>query len=103
MFRKSHRYVIALAALATAASGTALADDNSMSRLTGDSYAFFNNLDFSPGKFNTARVSQTDKQTDMAKAGNNNNNKGGVAREQRPATERKSSSVSTVFRSDTGA
>ena len=100
MFRKSHRYVIALAALATAASGTALADDNSMSRLTGDSYAFFNNLDFSPGKFNTARVSQTDKQTDMAKAGNNN--KDGVAREQRPATERKSSAVSTVFRSDTG-
>jgi hypothetical protein len=100
MSRKSHRYVIALAALATAASGTAFADDNSMSRLTGDSYAFFNNLDFSPGKFNTARVSQADKQTEMAKAGNN---KEGAAREQRPATERKSSAVSTVFRSDTGA
>ena len=101
MSRKSYRYVIALAALTAAVSGTAFADDNSMSRLTGDSYAFFNNLDFSPGKFNTARVSQTDKQTDMAKAGNNN--KDGVAPEQRPATARKSSAVSTVFRNDTGA
>ena len=101
MSRKSHRYVIALAALAAAASGAAMADDNSMSRLTGDSYAFFNNLDFSPGKFNTARASQTDKQTDMAKAGNND--KGGLARGERPATERKSSALPTVFRSDTGA
>jgi hypothetical protein len=101
MSRKSHRYVIALAALAAAASGTAFADDNSMSRLTGDSYAFFNNLDFSPGKFNTARASQTDKQTDMAKAGNNN--KDGVAPKQSPGTERKSSAVPTALRSDTGA
>jgi hypothetical protein len=45
------------AALALGLSGPALADDNSMSRLTGDSYAYFNNLDYSPGHFNAARKS----------------------------------------------
>ena len=34
----------------------AFADDSSMSVLTGDSYAFFNDLDYNPGKFNTARA-----------------------------------------------
>ena len=45
-----------LAALAFAASSVALADDNSMSRWTGDSFAFFNDLDYSPGHFNMARA-----------------------------------------------
>ena len=36
------------------------ADDSSMSRLTGDSYAFFNNLDYHLGGFNTARAPQAD-------------------------------------------
>ena len=47
--------LIAAATLAFAASGAALADD-SMSRLTGDSYAYFNGLDHSPGHFNVARA-----------------------------------------------
>jgi hypothetical protein len=49
------------AALALCAS-LALADDSSMSVLTGDSYAFFNNLDFSAGRFNTARAPQTQER-----------------------------------------
>lgn len=59
MFRKhavSYPQLIAATALALAASG-ALADDSSMSVLTGDSYAYFNNLDNRPGAFNTARAS----------------------------------------------
>lgn len=42
--------------LAVFASGAAFADDNSMSMWTGDSYAQFNNLDYNPGSFNTARA-----------------------------------------------
>ena len=50
-----------LAAVAFAAAGitgVAFADDSSMSRLTGDSYAFFNDLDYRAGKFNVARGRQ---------------------------------------------
>ena len=54
--------------LGLAASGAAFADDNSMSRLTGDSCAYFNNLDFHAGGFNTARAVQSDPPTEMAKA-----------------------------------
>lgn len=50
-----HLRSAAAAALALSAS-FAFADDSSMSVLTGDSYAFFNNLDYNPGRFNTARV-----------------------------------------------
>ena len=35
---------------------TAFADDSSMSVLTGDSYAYFNHLDYSAGKFNVAHA-----------------------------------------------
>ena len=42
------------AALALGVSGIALADDSSMSRLTGDSYAYFNGLDYRPGAFSVA-------------------------------------------------
>lgn len=50
-----HHRLIAATALALCASA-AIADDNSMSVLTGDSYAYFNNLDYNSGKFNTARA-----------------------------------------------
>ncbi|HVO87336.1 MAG TPA: hypothetical protein VMV45_02250 [Casimicrobiaceae bacterium] len=52
---------ILAAAFAAAASGIAHADDSSMSRWTGDSYAFFNNLDYRPGGFNVARAAQPAK------------------------------------------
>ena len=59
MFRKPQSVrnaILAAATLSLAASGTAFADDSSIARLTGDSYAFFNNLEYSPGKFNVERT-----------------------------------------------
>ena len=69
MFRKhlqSSVHLVAAATLALCASGAALADDSSMSVLTGDSYAFFNNLDYRPGHFNVARVSGAQQQDPVA-------------------------------------
>lgn len=40
----------------------ALADDSSMSVMTGDSYAFFNNLDYRAGHFNIARAPQAQER-----------------------------------------
>jgi len=66
MYRKhATPRLIAATALALCAS-VAFADDSSMSVLTGDSYAYFNNLDYTPGRFNTARASGTpDRDTAM--------------------------------------
>jgi hypothetical protein len=64
MFRINSRSCSKLAcgvALAVCTS-YALADDSSMSVLTGDSYAFFNNLDYNPGRFNTARAPRTQER-----------------------------------------
>ena len=51
--------LVIAAALVFAASETAIAQDSGMSRLTGDSYAYFNNLDFHAGGFNTERAPQS--------------------------------------------
>jgi hypothetical protein len=62
MSRKKHYFTKSLAAAAVlglSAYGIAYADDNSMSMWTGDSYAFFNNLDYSAGHFNMARAPKT--------------------------------------------
>lgn len=56
----SHRRMIA-AAFALCAP-LAFADDNSMSVLTGDSYAYFNQLDFHAGGFNTPRAPDDRRQ-----------------------------------------
>jgi hypothetical protein len=59
MFRKhphSRVQLVAVATLALGASCAAFADDNSMSVLTGDSYAYFNDLDYRAGHFNIARA-----------------------------------------------
>ena len=56
---RNHRFPISQLAVAAAlalAASAAAADDSSMSVLTGDSYAFFNDLDYNPGRFNTARA-----------------------------------------------
>jgi hypothetical protein len=59
MYRKfSKTQLIATAALTLCAS-IALADDGSMSVLTGDSYAYFNQLDYRAGGFNVARAPQS--------------------------------------------
>jgi hypothetical protein len=68
MYRKHQRLYPRLAAAAALAlcASVAIADDSSMSVLTGDSYAFFNDLDYHPGKFNTARAKVTpDRDTAM--------------------------------------
>jgi hypothetical protein len=65
MFRKhlqSRVQLVAVATLVLGASGAAFADDGSMSVLTGDSYAYFNNLDYHPGGFNTPRSPQPKAQ-----------------------------------------
>jgi hypothetical protein len=49
--------VLAVAVLGCASS-VALADDSSMNPFTGDSYAYFNGLDYRGGGFNTARAAQ---------------------------------------------
>ena len=56
MYRKfTKTRLIATAALTLCAS-IAFADDSSMSVLSGDSYAYFNQLDYRPGGFNVART-----------------------------------------------
>lgn len=42
-------------AIALGVSGVALADDSSISRLTGDSYAYFNGLGYRAGHFNVEK------------------------------------------------
>ena len=69
MFRKplhSTVQLVAVVMFAAGASGIALADDSSMSRLTGDSYAFFNDLDYSAGRFNVARAPQAMQENPVA-------------------------------------
>ena len=64
------RQLAAVAFLALAASGAAFADDSSMNLLTGDSYAYFHDLDFNAGRFNTAHAtgdSYTQKLASPAK------------------------------------
>jgi hypothetical protein len=46
-------------AIVLRASGAALADDNSMSPLTGESYAYFYRLDYVPGGFNVAAAHES--------------------------------------------
>ena len=53
-------------ALAFGASGAAVADDNGMSPLTGDSYACFNGLVYTPGGFNVARAARAAADTAAA-------------------------------------
>jgi hypothetical protein len=70
MFRRTNlgRHTIVAALLALGASGVALADDSSMSMWTGDSYAFFNDLDYSTGRFNQARAPRGPTQDVVAKS-----------------------------------
>ena len=56
-FTRPYPQLLVAAALALGAAH-AFADDSSMSVLTGESYAYFNNLDYSLGKFNVARAPQ---------------------------------------------
>jgi hypothetical protein len=59
MNRNTLRAARAIAAITLALGPSlAFADDNSMSPLTGESYEYFNGLDYNPGHFNTKRVAK---------------------------------------------
>ena len=97
----SSMHVVTLAALAIGASGAAFADDSSMSVLTGDSYAYFNNLDYRAGRFNVARASNAHPQDPVATMPGRE-----PARTERPimlAAPSKGVTVASPFRDNTGA
>ena len=89
----------ALAAAGVLASGVALADDSSMSQWTGDSYAFFNNLDYSLGKFNTARATHVDDAAPIATTPRKDKAEKPVMLAARPS----GATRTNPFRDDTGA
>ena len=62
MSRKQLQRLALVLGFALATAGAAYADDSSMSMWTGDSYAFFNDLDYHPGGFNTARMAQPNER-----------------------------------------
>ncbi|MFI4888120.1 MAG: hypothetical protein ACHP7B_05175 [Burkholderiales bacterium] len=104
MFRKqsfTSTQLLAATILAVGVSGAALADDNSMNRLTGDSYAYFNNLEFSLGKFNMARAPYAQPPDSLARVP-----KDDVLKEQRPimlAGRPAGITLTSPFRDDKGA
>jgi hypothetical protein len=104
MFRKHLQLtvqLVAAATLAAGASGAALADDNSMSRLTGDSYAFFNDLDYSAGRFNVARAPQAMRQNPVANMPKKDLD--AAARRILLAERPRDITLRSPFRDDTGA
>ena len=104
MFHKhlhSRRQLVAVATLALGASGAAFGDDNSMSVLTGDSYAFFNNLEYRAGRFNVARAREAQPRDPVATTP-----KREPARIDRPimlAAPSKGITLPSPFRENTGA
>ena len=90
--------LIAASAFAFAVSGAAYADDSSMSMWTGDSYAFFNDLDYHPGGFNTARAAQPNQQLAVVQTRKNAVRSHGPVFERAPAR----GTVKSPFRDDTG-
>ena len=93
--------LVAASLLAVIASGAAMADDNSMSMWTGESYAYFNNQDYSLGKFNTAHAPRDPQPSSVAES----------PAKERVRAERRillangptSSRRTNPFRDDTGA
>ena len=90
--------LVAAAAFALGVSGLALADDSSMSMWTGDSYAYFNNLDYGLGKFNTARAPRMQDEAPLATTPRTNKADKPVMLAARPSGTR-----TNPFRDDTGA
>lgn len=98
MSRNQLQRLIAASAFAFAASGAAYADDSSMSMWTGDSYAYFNNLDYGLGKFNTARAAHAHDEAPVATSPRKDKAERPVMLAARPSTAR-----TNPFRDDTGA
>jgi len=87
--------------MVAASAGVASADDSSMSMWTGDSYAYFNNLEYSAGKFNMARAPRTDAPEAVAKTPQKPAEK--VERSARVAVHPFKGTPLSPFRNDTGA
>lgn len=93
--------LVAATALSIGAAGAALADDSSMSMYTGDSYAFFNGLDYGLGKFNVAHGGHMDVPMAVVKSP-----AAAPAQKERRnllATRPTSGARTRPFRDDTGA
>ena len=104
MFRKhlhSRVQLVAVATLALGASGAAFGDDSSMSVLTGDSYAYFNNLDYHLGGFNTPRSPQLKAPDSVATTPKRE--PGHTERRIMLAAPPKGVTLPSPFRDDTGA
>ena len=98
MSRQPQRLALS-ALLALCASGFAFADDNSMSMWTGDSYAYFNNQDYSLGKFNVARARRAADEAPLAGTPRKEPEKQRVMLAERPSK----GIVLSPFRDDKGA
>ena len=94
-----HASLVAAATLALGASAAALADDSSMSMWTGDSYAYFNNLDYTLGKFNTARAGHAHDEAPVATTPRRDKTEKPVMLATRPSGVTRTN----PFRDDTGA
>ena len=91
---------LAAAVVGLSAYGLAFADDSSMSMWTGDSYAFFNGLDHSAGRFNVARAPRVqDSMTAKASAAAQDMQAHGATAAQRSSK----GGATNPFRNDTGA
>lgn len=104
----SLRTVLAVVgAVALTLSRVAAADDSSMSMWTGDSYAYFNDLDYSLGKFNVARSAHADTQFAARKPLFGETvidvDHAGIGRTARPAADRPARvTLPSPFRDDKG-
>jgi hypothetical protein len=97
--RNRRNQLMAAAGLALVSS-VAFADDSSMSVLTGDSYAYFNQLDYRAGKFNVARAPLSSERDGVRQP------ETAVARTQKPSPSGNRPSLgmrTSPFRNDTGA
>ncbi|HET9047026.1 MAG TPA: hypothetical protein VFO33_08715, partial [Casimicrobiaceae bacterium] len=91
---------LAAAIVGLSAYGLAFADDSSMSMWTGDSYAYFNDLDYSAGHFNVARAPRKlDSMTAKASASAQDMHAHGAT----PAQRSSKGTATNPFRNDTGA
>jgi hypothetical protein len=94
--------VIAAATLALGTSA-AFADDSSMSVLTGESYAYFNHLDYSLGKFNIARTADGQRRDAVVRMPVKPRDASKRAEKPIMLAEQPPITLRSPFRDDTGA
>jgi hypothetical protein len=97
-----HMQLIAATALALGTSA-AFADDNSMSVLTGESYAYFNHLDYTLGKFNMARAAEAQGRDAVVRMPVKPRDAAGQSEKPIMLAEQPRITLRSPFRDDTGA